>query len=212
MRRPGQHARTKSRQLAWRALAYLTAIIAAGIAGGVVFGIHAWAFVALELILIALMVAIDQRALPAIDCWHQGAVGEETVGRLLSRLTADGWRVLHDVQTGRGNIDHVVFGPGRLFTIETKSHGGRVAVGRIDEHMLKQAYAQRKWVERATGERAEALLVFSRAYLDRPISRRRGVLVLTARMLCEHLRRRPQAVLSAERARGLEQRLQAATA
>jgi hypothetical protein len=34
------------------------------------------------------------------------------------------------------------------------------------------------------------LLVFSRAYLDRPVSRRRGVVVLPARMLERHLARR----------------------
>jgi hypothetical protein len=36
----------------------------------------------------------------------------------------------------------------------------------------------------------EALLVFSNAYLDRPVSRQRGVLVLPARMLAGHLERR----------------------
>ena len=57
--------------------------------------------------------------------------------------------------------------------------------------MLKQAYAQARHVERVSGLQAAPLLVFSRAYLDRPVSRRRGVTVLPARLLVGHLERRP---------------------
>jgi len=64
--------------------------------------------------------------------------------------------------------------------------------------MLKQAYAERKTLERLTGMRADALLVFSRAYLDRPVSRQRGVLVLPARMLAGHLACRERKLDAAE--------------
>lgn len=56
--------------------------------------------------------------------WRVGAEGEEAVGRVLDRL--DGWHVLHSVPVGnRGSdIDHVVIGPGGVFTVNTKTHPG----------------------------------------------------------------------------------------
>ncbi len=62
--------------------------------------------------------------------WRVGAKGEAKVGKALDKL-ADGWRVLNSVPVGdRGSdIDHVVIGPGGVFTLNTKHHpGGRVWV------------------------------------------------------------------------------------
>jgi hypothetical protein len=58
--------------------------------------------------------------------WAVGYVGEEHVGLELSRLT-DGWFVLHGVPIGvdGSDIDHVVFGPPGVFTINTKHHRGQ---------------------------------------------------------------------------------------
>ncbi|HMF87859.1 MAG TPA: nuclease-related domain-containing protein, partial [Gemmatimonadaceae bacterium] len=47
-----------------------------------------------------------------------------------------------------GNLDHILVGPGGLFTIETKSHRGRFSIDHIDPAMLRQAYAQKKLLER----------------------------------------------------------------
>jgi len=49
------------------------------------------------------------------------ATGEELVGRRLARLGAE-WEVLHSVATGDDGhtIDHVVIGPGGVFTLVTK--------------------------------------------------------------------------------------------
>ncbi|MDA8264219.1 MAG: NERD domain-containing protein [Actinomycetota bacterium] len=60
-----------------------------------------------------------------------GAKGEEIVGRRLDRL-GPAWHVLHSVYVGNNDadIDHVVIGPGGVFTINTKHHpGGRAWVG-----------------------------------------------------------------------------------
>lgn len=55
--------------------------------------------------------------------WRIGADGEEEVARWLARLGPD-WHVLHAVPIGdRGSdIDHVVIGPGGVFTINVKHH------------------------------------------------------------------------------------------
>jgi len=63
--------------------------------------------------------------------WAQGAEGEEVVGQILESLVADGWQVIHDVSFGRGNIDHIVVGPGGLYTVETKSRRGRILIDKV---------------------------------------------------------------------------------
>jgi hypothetical protein len=94
------------------------------------------------------------------------------------------------VYLGRGNVDHIVIGPGGIFTIETKSHRGRINAHRVHTRMLKQAYAEGKAIERVVGLKVEPLLVFSNAYLIPAITRRDGVVILPARMLATHLGRR----------------------
>lgn len=58
--------------------------------------------------------------------WFQGAVGEITVGQILTRLGPE-WTVLHAVPVGAGasDIDHVVIGPAGVFTLNTKNHAGK---------------------------------------------------------------------------------------
>lgn len=63
-------------------------------------------------------VKTDERA------WRVGASGEETVGGRLEKLRGDGWHILHSVPIGnRGSdIDHVLIGPGGVYTLNTKTH------------------------------------------------------------------------------------------
>lgn len=66
-----------------------------------------------------LRVHTDERA------WRVGADGEDLVAARLAKLDGE-WRVLHSVPVGtRGaDIDHVVIGPGGVFTINAKHHPG----------------------------------------------------------------------------------------
>lgn len=139
--------------------------------------------------------------------WAQGAEGEEVVGKVLEGLAADGWCVIHDVSFGRGNIDHIVVGPGGIFTIETKSRGGKIFLDHLEPKMVGQAYAEKKKLEEIISMEVQALLVFSRAYIvDRVPAWQRGVTILPARMLAGFFaRRRP--VMSAERAAVIHQHL-----
>jgi Nuclease-related domain len=74
--------------------------------------------------------------------WRKGARGEEAVARELLPLETSGYRTLHDLDTGRGNIDHVVIGPTGVFVLETKAWrrrvwlgpGGRLMTGNWDAH------------------------------------------------------------------------------
>jgi hypothetical protein len=112
--------------------------------------------------------------------------------------------VIHDASLGHGNVDHILIGPAGAFTVETKSHPGPVRVSRVHGATIRQAQAQRKAIETATGFAVEPMLVFSRAWVDRPGARRKGVRVLPARMLIGQLTRSREKLTPAEVAQAAE--------
>lgn len=211
-RRPGQFGREEIRRSATRALAILAALVAAGLLAGLAFGFTSWPFAGALFVVLGALVLVDRHASADIGRRERGAEGEELVGAILDGLEPAGWLTLHDVSLGRGNIDHIAIGPAGIFTIETKSHRGKRRADRVTDAWLSQAYAQCKLVERVTGEPVSPLLVFSHAYLvGQPVTRRRGVVILPARMLAGHLGRRA-ARLDADEVRALHQRLAVALA
>ncbi len=65
------------------------------------------------------------------EAWERGADGEVTTARVLGGLSAEGWRVFHDVRwpgRAQANIDHVIVGPSGVFVIDTKSWTGSIEV------------------------------------------------------------------------------------
>lgn len=91
--------------------------------------------------------------------WRVGAYGEEEVARRLRSL-GDSWKILHAVPVGhRGSdIDHVVVGPGGVFTLNSKYHlGGRVRVsgGTVWVNGHRTDYVRNSRFE---GDRASRLL------------------------------------------------------
>lgn len=93
--------------------------------------------------------------------WRKGASGEEFAGRRLDTLRGEGLSVIHDVPLpgSRANIDHLVVSPHGVFTVETKTYKGRLAVrrrgselrinGRKRSHLLDQARRQASAVDAA---------------------------------------------------------------
>jgi hypothetical protein len=65
---------------------------------------------------------------PHIENWRQGAEGERATAKALRPLTREGWVLVNDIQTDRGNIDHVLIGPSGVYLLETKKLGGVVSV------------------------------------------------------------------------------------
>jgi hypothetical protein len=63
-----------------------------------------------------------------IENWQQGAWGEMATGKVLGPLEKEGWVVLHDLPAERGNVDHIVIGPGGVFLLDSKRLGGSVNV------------------------------------------------------------------------------------
>jgi hypothetical protein len=171
-----------------------------------VLGLYSLAVLAAEAVAIALMLGIDRVVGANLDRRERGNRAEIDVGAILDGMARDGWLALHDVDTGRGNIDHVAIGPGGLLTVETKSRAGRVSAADLNPAWLRQAYAQRKHIEGLIGQQADGLLVLSKAFVDRAPSRQRGVLVLPARMLAGHMTRR-KASLTADQVHTVYRRL-----
>jgi len=161
-------------------------------------GGHGPVLIGVGLLALAVALVVPRVRDREADRWARGARGERKVGATLEAL-GDDWHVLHDISLGRGNIDHILVGPGGTFTIETKSHSGRIPVDRVYDHMLTQAYAEAKLLEKISGLEVEPLLVFSDAYLvgDVP-AHRRGVTILPARMLPRFVARRRPKLTEAE--------------
>jgi hypothetical protein len=205
----GQHARAAVHRLRLRTLVTLGGLAVATALLGRAFGLHDVRFLGSEVALLASMFVISRYVLPLVDRRDRGASAEEHVGGLLDELAEGEWRVIHDATLGRGNVDHIVIGPGGVFTVETKSHPGPVRVARVHGATLRQAHAQQKALEQITGVSVEPLLVFSRAWVDRPLARRKGVRVLPARMVVGHLSKR-RATLSGEEIEWVHHRVAAA--
>jgi hypothetical protein len=208
-RAPGQHARATVVRLRLRTIATLGVLAVATAALGRVFGLHDVRFLASEVALLAVIFAVSRYVLPLVDRRDRGASAEEHVGNLLQQLPATRWHVIHDASFGRGNVDHILIGPAGVFTVETKSHPGPVRVGRVHGATIRQALAQRDALEHVIGMRVEPLLVFSRAWVDRPLARRKGVRVLPARVLLAHLKKRRE-TLSREEVDEAHERLKQA--
>lgn len=86
--------------------------------------------------------------------WYLGALGELEVARLLDQL-GPGWAALHAVPVGTAgsDVDHIVIGPGGVFTINSKFHeGGNVWVasrrllvnGQRTDHLRNAEYEARR--------------------------------------------------------------------
>lgn len=127
---------------------------------------------------------------------HLGWFGERMTAEELEPLKLQGWQVFHDVPAESGkqefNIDHVVIGPGGVFSIETKMRRkGNARPGRKDHEVrydgkelswgwkedtygLEQAASNarwlRDWLSLMTGERMEVtpVLVFPGYYVVPP--------------------------------------------
>jgi hypothetical protein len=197
-RSPGQYARETVLRLRLRTLVALGVLAVATALLGRSFGLHDVRFLISELVLLATIFVVLRYVVPLVERRDRGASGEEHVGWLLDEMAESGWEVIHDASLGRGNVDHILIGPGGVFTVETKSTPGPVRVSRLHGGILGQAQAQRRSIERVTGIAVEPLLVFSRAWVDRPLARRRGVRIVPARMLLGYLSRKEPALSRTE--------------
>lgn len=94
--------------------------------------------------------------------WSQGAAGEERVAQRLAKLPQPPWTVLHDLPIGNkgANIDHLVIGPGGIYTINSKNLSGRIWVA---GGTFKQNGQNRPYIPAAGREATRAARCLSKA-------------------------------------------------
>ena len=101
-----------------------------------------------------------QRGLRHVESYYKGAMGEERVSAILKRLP-DEYHVFNDFAVKGEHVDHVVIGPGGVFSIETKFWNGKVTIEDrcilVDGHLptrppLAQTVKEAKLVKEALSE------------------------------------------------------------
>lgn len=120
-----------------------------------------------------LNVHTDERA------WRQGARGEEKVATTLGRLPEE-WVALHDLPIGTkgANLDHLVIGPGGVFSLNTKFLSGKVTVL---EHAVFQDGNKRKYLPAARREAEKVQRILGDA-LDRAVHVRPVIVLVGAEL------------------------------
>ena len=86
-------------------------------------------------VVVRLMTKISEKLERERINFRKGATGEALVGYILERFPDD-YRVIHDLTTPFGNIDHVVVGPSGVYIIDTKNWKGVVTADGNGELLL----------------------------------------------------------------------------
>ena len=107
-------------------------VFVAGAAGVLVFVAPFWGALLLVAALLGIAASL-MAGLRHVERYFKGARGEERVAGILKSLP-DAYHVFNDFKAGRTHIDHVVVGPGGVFSVETKCWKGVVTVE--DGHVL----------------------------------------------------------------------------
>jgi len=145
---------------------------------------------------------------------ERGAIAEEKTGAILDGLP-EGNIIIHDFDTGRGNVDHILIGPKGIFTLEVKSHRGTVTFDNghllrdgkaFEKDFLKQAWAEcltvRKILEKwdTTEPTVEPVIIFSNAFV-KVSGKAKGVSVINLKFLPKFLERLPDQLAKGEAGR-----------
>lgn len=139
--------------------------------------------------------------------------GERIVGEFLERLRGQGYTVFHDIVGEGFNLDHVLIGPGGVFTIETKTYskpargkpvmtfdGERIKASHWepDRNPVIQARAQVGWLRSLLKETTgrdfpvHPVIVFPGWFVRSEGRPKRPIWVLNPKALPEFLKRAPK--------------------
>jgi hypothetical protein len=157
-------------------------------------------------------------SIPTLKALQLARDGERVVGQYLDALCEQGYRVFHDVVGTGFNVDHILVGPGGIYTVETKTWSKPVGEGakvwfngdelrvdgtESDRNPVIQAKAQAKWVRELLGESTgksfavRPVIVFPCWFVEKTPGAYKEMLVLNPKALPEFLKNQP-ACLSQE--------------
>ena len=204
-RRIAEHTRSKRKVVAYGGaiaillcLPFILMCVGLGIIGLGVVGIVG--IVVLIVVINAISSTVESRAKAyrgKEQRAERGARAEEAVEEVLRQLKGP-YDVFNDVDTGYGDIDHILLSRGHgVFVLETKSHSGKVTVHNeillIDEKQpekdfIDQAFRNTMWLKRRIKETTgldpwvQPIIVFTHAFVQewRPV---RSILVRNKKYL-----------------------------
>lgn len=149
--------------------------------------------------LTALRLGVELTPKSSTRACARGADGEVAVAKVLDGLVDEGWVAVHDRRLPRGpQLDHVVVGPGGVFTVDAKRYTGQLRVdgrgairiaGRDKTALLVQAQRQAACItahlrtRRPSAPAATPVLCFVGTDLPRQRQVVSGVHVVTRRGL-----------------------------
>lgn len=193
--------------------------IAAGIVVGVLSGnVLVWMAGFVAGAFMAVWITFRDTPPRYVETWREGAEGERKAAKALRPLERDGWHVIHDIQNGRGNYDHVAVGPSGVYLLESKNLQGVVSVqggvplltrrhdpeqaaafDRVRPRALASAARLKSEIEQRTGHRiwVQAVVVFWSEFPQSLIEDDRCVFIDGSR-LCSWLRNQPTRLSRAE--------------
>jgi hypothetical protein len=124
---------------------------------GYLFGVRKLSFAlilsALFIVAVLLSVKWTNKKIKALEAerinFRKGAVGEAIIGYILEGFPDD-YRVINDLTTPFGNIDHVVIGPTGAYIIDTKNWKGVVAADDNGELLLNEKPTQKPEIKNLT--------------------------------------------------------------
>lgn len=174
--------------------------------------ISPWVWTTLFLMALVFFIYRITSIMPIVRNLRQAEEGEKAVGQYLERLREQGYHVFHDVVGDNFNIDHVLIGPGGVFTIETKTWSkparGEAKIefdglklkawGREpDRNPLIQARAQAGWLNALLKESigqacsVKPVIVFPGWYIESSNKVKSSIWVLNPKALPTYLKNAP---------------------
>ena len=168
-----------------------------------------WMHIAAAVCAVIYAVARIRSVLPTLRALRQARDGERVVGQYLDTLRERGYQVFHDIVGTNFNVDHIVIGPGGIYTVETKTwskpvgqspkvwfNGEDINVDgtKIDRDPVIQAKAQAKWIRELLAEStgrafpARAVILFPGWFVEATHGAYKDVWVLNPKALPEFLK------------------------
>jgi hypothetical protein len=179
-----------------------------------------WLFSAVAAVAMAIAAWKLFRQRPRMRQLRQAIEGEKAVGQFLDRLRERGYSVFHDLLGANFNVDHVLVGPGGVFTVETKTwskprkgdakisfDGERLQAGVHvpDRDPVVQARAQASWlrgiIAESTGRQVAVfpIVLFPGWYVEQAAASRSSVWLLEPKALPAFLEQEPQRLTAEDR-------------
>ena len=142
------------------------------------------------------MFVISRYVLPLVERRDRGAQRRGARRRRCWRSSrTTGWRVIHDASLGHGNVDHILSGRRACSRSRRRATRARSAWGACTaRRSARRATRARRW-SASTGLECEPLIVYSRAWVDRPLragAGRAGAAGADARRATSQARADPQ--------------------